>query len=360
MSAPDDALRVLFDGYWVGHGPPSGRNVVRSQISAWATAHPSDQVIVSRGPDGPSVPFPIANTTVGRTRALRPHGISNMFELGSSDDADVIFSQNFSPMTRPSSRVKAVFFHDAIARSHPEWFTRKERAYLAVAERSLRFADIVFTSSSSEARRITALIPNLRAEVVPIGLGLSISFAEATPTQPALAVKRHGFILTVGRLNIRKNLARLIRALRAAKLISTDFPLVVVGTEDGRVDPGMNSDKHPSDLIYTGFIPDSELKWLYSECASFVFPSLDEGFGLPILEAQSRLAPVAASDIPAFREFHGPVNYFDPRSETDMASAVERTIRGPRPDPSASSEQSGAGAWERSMVTARDVIKAYI
>jgi len=70
----------------------------------------------------------------------------------------------------------------------------------------------------------------------------------------------------------------------------------------------------------------SLVKTLYSEAGAFAFPSLDEGFGLPLLEAASVNCPIVASDIPPFRESQLVHEFFDPRDAKDMSAATLRAL----------------------------------
>ncbi len=81
-----------------------------------------------------------------------------------------------------------------------------------------------------------------------------------------------------------------------------------------------------SRIHFLGHVTDDELRWLYENCDLFVFPSLGEGYGLPLLEANTLGAPAIASDIPVFRELKLATEYFDPRSVDEMAAAILRGL----------------------------------
>ncbi len=134
------------------------------------------------------------------------------------------------------------------------------------------------------------------------------------------------FVLTVGRLNVRKNLGRLIEAFAHVAQQDLTRHLVVVGEKDGKYSPGAIPDHVTSRIHFLGHVTDDELRWLYENCDLFVFPSLDEGYGLPLLEANILGAPAIVSDIPVFRELAVAADYFDPRSVDEMAAAVLRGL----------------------------------
>ncbi|MFI8565507.1 glycosyltransferase [Rhodococcus sp. NPDC078407] len=161
-----------------------------------------------------------------------------------------------------------------------------------------------------------------------MGLAVPEGYLNTSPERANLGVQLDQFYLCVGRLNVRKNLEFVISALRSAKKISANFPLVIVGQPEGLTGQGvtdMIDDVH-KDLIFAGFIPDSELKWLYQNCQAFIFASLDEGFGLPILEAELSGSPSVLSDIKAFREVsrNPRTRFFNPRSAESLIDALDQ------------------------------------
>ena len=324
-------MRVLFDGYWLVDGPPSGRRVVDSFVRTWAADWPDDELFVAvPRHQRDRVAALLSGLPVQlRTVRLRPHGVSAMTELGRLADVDVVLAQNYTPLR--SRALRATFIHDLMFEEHPEFFTRSERLYFAGMPWSARFADVVLASTRAEADRIARTRPRLAGRVAAVGLSVPESFAAATAADPGLDLTPGRFLLCVGRLNARKNVDRLMAALRAHDLVSEDFPLVVVGEPDGRAIAGID----PADrrFRFVGGVDDAGLRWLYGECRLFLFPSLDEGFGLPVVEAAICGAPMVLSDIPAFRELAPGAVFFDPTDEASIAAAVRRELDGP-PSPS--------------------------
>jgi glycosyltransferase involved in cell wall biosynthesis len=324
-------VRVLFDGYWLLNGPPSGRRVVDSFLRTWSAGWPDDQLLVAiprREKDQVAellADLPVELRTVRRS----PHGIAAMTEMGSLADVDLVLAQNYTPLR--SRAVRATFIHDLMFEEHPEFFTRSERVYFAGMPWSARHADLVLTSTRAEADRIARTRPRLAGKVRPVGLSLPESFAAAAAEDPALGLAPGRFLLCVGRLNARKNVDRLIEAVHEADLVSDDFPLVVVGEPDGlaiaRIDP---ADRR---VRFVGGVSDGSLRWLYQQARLFVFPSLDEGFGLPVVEAAVCGAPMVLSDIPAFRELAPGAAFFDPYDTAAIAAAIRDELAGP-PSPS--------------------------
>ncbi len=315
--------RILFDGYWLADGPPSGRNVVFSLITEWARLHPEDTLSValpsSTTGGVADLPHEVQIMRVGPRKKI-PHGVwATLLPRRILRTFDVVITQNFTPLLSPAKTVSATFIHDVLYIARPDWFTLPERAYLHLATLGARRSQILFTSSGSEAARIRRTWPRVAPRVHEIGLAVPFGIARALPTAPAEPPRRP-FVLTVGRLNVRKNLERLISAYSISG-VRDHADLLIVGVPDGR--PSTTNTALPDSVSFTGAVSDAELAWYYERCALFVFPSLDEGFGLPLLEAKHFDARVAASDIGPFREMGLADVLFDPTSTTGIKTALE-------------------------------------
>ena len=166
-------MKVLFDGYWLVDGPPSGRRVVDSFLRTWAAGWPDDELVVAvPRREQEQVAALLADLPVElRTVRRSPHGVAAMTEMGSlAADVDVVLAQNYTPLR--SRAVRATFIHDLMFEEHPEFFTRNERLYFAGMPWSARFADLVLTSTRAEADRIARTRPRLAGKVVPVGLSV--------------------------------------------------------------------------------------------------------------------------------------------------------------------------------------------
>lgn len=323
-------MKILFDAIWWFDGPPSGRNVLRSLVSTWAAMHPNDEITLL---------IPAKSITASRQASLEDRwpnvhvkytrvsqqALAAMSAGAFSSRYDVVLTQNFSPLFARAKR--GVFIHDMMFAERPDWFTRAERLYLSLIAVSALRANLVFTSSLSESSRIRRNLRNgKKRNILPVGLALSGEYAVAEPVEVPTVPAR--FLLSVGRVNVRKNLEALVRALKNHSLIAADFPLVIVGTPNGAQGPSDFLDRATAEgsVLWAGSVSDSELKWLYKNCSVFIFPSLDEGFGLPVLEAIDADSPLALSDIPAFREFGDVGAFFNPEDDEQMANCVRKCI----------------------------------
>jgi glycosyltransferase involved in cell wall biosynthesis len=318
-------VRILFDGYWWSAGPASNRQVMKDLVLAWQTEFPDDDIFIAvRAKHFHDVRHTVPdNVSLVKTH-LWPQAFSNLIELtraASRLEADLTLAHNFAALGKGS----LVFVHDVLFLSNPEWFSRPERLYFGLMAPLSRHAKAIFTSSKNEAERIRSKL-NPDAAVHEVGLAVGSELSRATPERPdRLRLSANNFVLTVGRLNVRKNLETTIKAAVESGEISSTRPLVVVGEKSGlaTADSAIDSAWLRDGLVVlAGFVSMSELVWLYENCSLFVYLTLDEGFGLPPLEALHFGAPVLVSDIPVMREVVGPLGQFvDPRSETAVADA---------------------------------------
>ena len=140
---------------------------------------------------------------------------------------------------------------------------------------------------------------------------------------PDLVDKR--FLMYVGRPTPHKNLPRLIDAFVELKQEHPDLILVLAGKTDGNYRRIARDVKRREiqDIVFTDYISDGQLRWLYEHCAAYVFPSLSEGFGLPGLEAMANGAPVASSNATCLPEVYGDAaRYFDPLDVSEMIKSI--------------------------------------
>jgi glycosyltransferase involved in cell wall biosynthesis len=159
--------------------------------------------------------------------------------------------------------------------------------------------------------------------------------------------------LYVGRPTPHKNLERLIEAYALLKEKQPDLHLVLAGKTDRLFKRHASTVEKLglSDVNFTGFISDGQLRWLYENCAAYVFPSLSEGFGLPGLEAMNHKAPVVSSNATCLPEVYGDAaHYFEPRDVEAMAKAINDVLT--KPDLrkkliAAGTKQVGKYSWKR-------------
>lgn len=320
-------MKVVFDAYWWVHGPAAVRRVLREIVLTWNRLHPEDELtLVVRKKHRADVDAPAGVRIV--ESGIYPQGFLARYataRVAKATGADAIFVHNFAAK---SSAVSAVYLHDVLFETNPEWFTRPERAYFSLMTRWAPSADVVFSSTRAEGDRIAR---HTRAKhVLPIGLGLSRELMDSDDIQAVPDLVAGEFLLTVGRLNARKNLAGAIAGALASGRLRPDFPLVVAGGADGRAgDMGADVQAAIADgrIRLLGHVSDAQLRWLYRESAAFVYVSLGEGYGMPPVEAVGFGATPIVSDLPVFRETLGEVaTYVDPMDPAAIGAAIRTAL----------------------------------
>lgn len=153
-----------------------------------------------------------------------------------------------------------------------------------------------------------------------------------TLKKDGLPAGRHGiikpYIMYVGNAYPHKNLEALILAFKKFSGYN-DFQLVLVGKEDYFYKRLKNfaRNKKIDNVVFAGFVPDSELSAIYRKARLYVFASLYEGFGIPPLEAMSCGVPVISSDHPCMKEVLGDsAYYFDAGQSENITRAIEETL----------------------------------
>lgn len=148
-------------------------------------------------------------------------------------------------------------------------------------------------------------------------------------SEPVQLLVNKDYITYVGRHQPHKNLERLIEAHHVLRKTHPDLLLAIVGKMDGLSEAliAKAQQRGYEGIVFTGFISDQQLEWLYEHTLCYVFPSLSEGFGLPGLEAMRHGAPVASSDATCLPEILGDgALYFDPNSVEDISEKISQVI----------------------------------
>lgn len=226
---------------------------------------------------------------------------------------DVFHFPDFTlPPVRKASTVLTV--HDLSFLMYPECADEGLRSYLERAvPQSLARADYVLADSENTLNDLICLldVPPERAEVVYCGVD---SHFRPAPEGMRLAARaRYGldfrFILTVGVIEPRKNLATLLKAFSLLKGRPGFAHRLVVAGKPGWLYESIYRQVEAlaleSDVVFLGYVPDEDLPALYSLADAFAYPSLYEGFGLPPLEAMACGTPVVCSDASSLPEVVG-------------------------------------------------------
>lgn len=241
------------------------------------------------------------------------------------------------PLPLPVPFVSTV--HDVIYARHPEWFSARDRLILKIGVRdSVRRAAAIFTVSQHARREILSFYP----EVDPAKVhAVYNSSNEALPglnhgrrtfyAQHHLGVNTP-YLLAVGSLHPRKNMGRLIEAFAMLKKnAAIPHKLLLVGRAHWKHSELQTKARDlmvEQDILFTGYLEDADLADLYRGTDVFIYPSLFEGFGIPILEAMSCGTPVVTSNTSSIPEVAGDAALMvDPENTAEIAGAIQTILK---------------------------------
>ena len=192
-------------------------------------------------------------------------------------------------------------------------FRRRFEKQARLAERN---SDMIIAVSQFTANQVHQLLGVARSRIRVIGHGVH------TPRIAARAEEK--MVLTVGAIQLRKNTARLVEAFEA---MPQDWVLVLAGAPSGyeadRILARIESSRAKQRIHVAGYVSAEELELLYARAAIFAFPSLDEGFGIPVLEAMAHGVPVLTSNCSALPEVAGEAALLvNPKNVDEIAAAL--------------------------------------
>lgn len=246
-------------------------------------------------------------------------------DLGARARADVVHAT--SPAVPPRSAPLVATVHDLAFLDHPEWYTpRGVRFFRRGTDLARTRADAVVVPSRATADAcLRHGFDPARLHVVPHGVDVPPVPAAAAEDFRARRTGGRPYVLWCGTHEPRKNLGGLLAAF-ALVAGDVDADLVLVGPHgwgDGARPAAAVADR----VRFTGFVGTEELHAAYAGAAAFCYPSLDEGFGMPVLEAMAHGVPVVTSAGSAMAEFaDGAGALVDPRSPEAVADGLRRVL----------------------------------
>lgn len=246
---------------------------------------------------------------------------------------DVIHANNFFCPTGLTHARLVYTLHDISFLRHPEFTTEQNRliCFNGVFKASLH-ADFIIAVSAYSRDSFLEVFPHYPAERIAV-VHLGSRFSPNPVSGPSSALsKRFGrgeFWLSVGTLEPRKNLRRMLAAFSEYKKGAKDsFPLVLAGGRgwmEEDLEEYIRSLGLEGAVAPLGYVSDEDLIWLYRNCFAFAYPSLYEGFGLPVLEAMTLGAAVITSNVSSLPEVAGEAAlYVDPLDASDIARSFAR------------------------------------
>ena len=245
--------------------------------------------------------------------------------------ADVLFCPFTAPTFHRPGTPTVCTVYDLQHRAHPEFFTPTERAFREATLRDVaaKASAIACISRFACGELIaTGLVPAERVRVIALRLAARLaSTGHGFETLDRLGLRPGGYLLYPANAWPHKNHTALLQAFAAARASGLDpaMRLALPGAQPERLAGEIAALQLERIVVCPGFIEDAELAALLRHARGLVFPSLYEGFGLPVLEAMAAEVPVACSAATALREVAGDAALlFDPGRVDDIASAILR------------------------------------
>lgn len=250
----------------------------------------------------------------------------------------VIHSNNFFCPTALREARLVYTLYDLSFVLHPEWTTEVNRTscFHGVFNASL-YADWIVSISHYSREHFLRVFPYYPSDRIVVAHPAS-RFGDPIATSPPQNLPPlipGQFWLNVGVVEPRKNLHRLLQAYELLKNdLGETYPLVLAGGQGWLMDDFEKKmdDLHlRQDVILLGYVDNETLQWLYRNCFVFIYPSLFEGFGMPVLEAMSQGAPVITSNVSSLPEIAGEAALLiDPTREEEIFQAMRRLVRNPQ------------------------------
>jgi glycosyltransferase involved in cell wall biosynthesis len=279
------------------------------------------------------------SSTARIVRGLRREGLYYPFMLGRAARGarvDVLHVPTPAP-ARGGGVPLIVTVHDLLPLRMPQLFTRQTRWHTRLYLPFVRGATRVITPSAYTRAEVIELLGIGEQRVIAVPEAADERFAPLDADRERLRAElgiSGRYVLSVGTLEPRKNLATVLRVFRRVSEAMPDVELVIVGGAGWRnqsFESELGRGHAAARVRVTGFVSDARLVELYAGAACFLFPSLGEGFGLPPLEAMACGAPVVMSDRPALPEVAGGAALQAPPLDVEaLAAHVTRVLSEPR------------------------------
>ena len=258
--------------------------------------------------------------------------------LARQHNLDIVHDPTGSMPLFLTGRAKVTTIHDVVPYIYPETSSRLDwliyRIWLPLAVRRL---DAIITDSEQSKRDIVRYLPVPKEKVTVIPCAVNSNYKPLNPGEIEPALRKYDidtpYILYVGSIAARKNLPRVLEAYAQLQEWSEAWKLVIVGARKWKSSPVFEAVKRlglEDKVLFTGYVDEDDLPALYNGADLFVFPSLYEGFGLPVLEAMACGTPVITSNCSSLPEVAGDAALLvDPFQVQAIADGMQSVLADP-------------------------------
>ena len=339
-------LRVSLDASAVPDHPTGAGRYVLELASRLSKADGVDLFVLCRRGDAERWQAAGAVTVIDRAPPARPVRLAwEQVELPRILEQLEVAVHHGPHYTMPvrASAPKVVSVHDMTFFDHPEWH---ERAKVMFFRRAIRTAaakaNAIVTASQSAAERIREVLnPDNEPYLIPHGVDhhryhpLDPADGDAAQADEAARSKlgvRQPYVTFVGTLEPRKDVPNLVRAFDKVAARMPDLRLVLAGAPGWgmeAIEAAISSSKHRSRVKRVGYITEEDKVALLRGAAAVAYPSIEEGFGLPVLEALACGGPLVTTSGSAMAEVVDDAAFlFPPCNVGELAGALETMVRG--------------------------------
>lgn len=329
-------VKIGIDAKWYFDGPASGKMVIRNLVNEICKVNNNEfRFYIILDKKCKDLKLDYENSSVEKVYVWNGNNLlSNVFcvpFIAKKYDLDVVLYQ--TSVSFFGKHKKIAYIHDLIYISHPQYYTLIERIYLKPLKLLTRFSDFIITVSDFEKSRFRELnFSDKDVEVLHHGFDPRFKDKTEFSKESLIDVKDKfklpdNFVLYVGRINSRKNVPTLIKAFSK---VNQPVKLVLVGNKEWKTDniDSLISELKLSDrIIQTGPLFGEELAKVYAISTVFCFPSFEESFGLPPLEAMASGIPVVVSNSSSLPEVCGNAAiYVNANEPSEIAKAVTKLL----------------------------------
>lgn len=325
-------MRIGFDAKRYFHNQTGLGNYARTLVNGLIETHPENQYVLFDSKPTNVVPELAEIVTKPFFRPLwRQFGISKDIQRQQLDIYHGLSAE--LPYTRPKKAKMIVTIHDLIFMKYPQYYKAADRfIYSHKTDNALRSADAIIATSEQTKNDLLKIMPD---DDIPI----HVIYQDCDPLfhlpvseiQLSLVRENYGlpktFLVMVSKFEQRKNHLNLLKAVTLGN--KTGYPIVLVGKQGdtyNEVQHYIDAHQLSSQVQVLNDVPTTDLPAIYSLAKASIFPSLYEGFGIPILESLACGTPVLTSENSCMQEISGDAGlYFNP-SETESISDVLTTF----------------------------------